>query len=79
MKVVVAILHHLHEVTKSLAERESRMHLPCYEEIFQNKYSQIKAIKNIIHQKEGRSTFDKYFLKACEKFEDRFAQCICYI
>lgn len=76
LKVIVSILDRLHTSTTCLAKQENRMHLPCYEEVFQNKYSQIKTMENIIHQKEIYSTFDRYFLRAIHRFEDRFAECI---
>lgn len=76
LKMVINILNRLHISTACLAAQEKKMHFPCYEEVFQNKYSQIKTMENIIHQKEICSTFDKHFLRTIHRFENRFIKCI---
>lgn len=75
----IVLLDQLHQCTIDFKVKDYDKVLLPYEDIFKNKYSQIKLIKNIIHQKNKAAKaepFDRYYLNAITKFEDRFVECI---
>lgn len=74
--LAIDILHKLHETTINYTSSMYRKVLLDYPKLFRKKYAQIKAILNIIHQKENKDIFDTIYQKAAHLFLNRFEWCI---